>query len=144
MATSISFLTASWRALHCDAVIGVIITAPPWCDFSNQQEIPASSESAVHRGRRNDFLSVVLSWPADATRLRSLITHSNAHKQKTHTHTRAQTHTHMESVWIQVSKVKDVAKEVSSAGIFFWFTFGYIFPMLWACKLNGILRHTAW
>lgn len=50
---------------------------------------PASSESAVHGEREREremiFLAVVLSWPADAIQLRSLITHANAH---THTHAR--------------------------------------------------------
>lgn len=54
-------------------------------------KIPASSESAVHAGRRrrrrNDFLAVVLSWPADAIQPRSLITRTQTGAAHTHTHT---------------------------------------------------------
>lgn len=68
---------------------------------------PASSESAVRGERRNDFLAVVLSWPADAIQPRSLITHANAHTE-THTHTvdvSTRTHTLCRCMLIQMEKM---------------------------------------
>lgn len=80
-------------------VIGVITTAALRCDFSNWCKTPLSSESAVHREKSNDFLSVVLSWPADAIQPRSLITHPDACAEP-RTHRRCmqdtlQVHTHV-------------------------------------------------
>lgn len=43
-------------------------------------KIPASSESAVRGGWRNDFLAVELSWPADAIQKHSLITGKHTHE----------------------------------------------------------------
>lgn len=75
-------------AFCCDAVIGVIITAPLWCDFSNQQN---SCELWISSPRREKkwfprSRAVMAHWRHPAT----FINHS---RKRTQGNTRTRTHT---------------------------------------------------